>query len=100
MELMQHKNIVTTLRYYVGANARRTAQTIWAAFQQQGVVAPGEAVVETPRNRTGNSDLHDGEETTRPGVPLTPLVLLGKNATCQTARRARRRAGRILPSLA
>jgi hypothetical protein len=97
---MRHKNIETMLRYYVGANAQRTAQTIWAAFQQQGVATPGEAVVEAPRNRTRNSDLHDGEETTRPGVPRTPLVLLGKNATCQTARRARRRAGRILPSLA
>jgi hypothetical protein len=75
MELMRHKNIETTLRYYVGANAQRTAQTIWAAFQQQGATeppaAPGEAVVEAPRNRTRNSDLHDDEKTTRPGVIRT-----------------------------
>lgn len=32
MELMRHKNIETTLRYYVGANAERTAETCWAAI--------------------------------------------------------------------
>ena len=75
MELMRHKNIETTLRYYVGANAQRTAQTIWAAFQQQGATeppaTPGEPVVEAPRNRTRNSDLHESEKTTRPGVIRT-----------------------------
>ena len=52
MELMRHRNIETTLRYYVGANAQRTAQSIWAAFQQQGQVsppAPAPEVVWRPR---------------------------------------------------
>lgn len=31
MELMRHESIETTLKYYVGANARRTAETLWRA---------------------------------------------------------------------
>jgi integrase len=30
-QLMRHESIETTLRYYVGANAERTAETCWAA---------------------------------------------------------------------
>lgn len=30
--LMRHESIETTLRYYVGANAERTAETYWAAI--------------------------------------------------------------------
>ncbi len=30
--LMRHESIETTLRYYVGANAERTAETCWAAI--------------------------------------------------------------------
>jgi integrase len=75
MELMRHKNIETTLRYYVGANAQRTAQSIWAAFQQQGQVSPaapaGEVDFEVARNRTRNSGLSGDEKTTRPGVIRT-----------------------------
>ena len=75
MELMRHKNIETTLRYYVGANAQRTAQSIWAAFQQQGQVLPpapaGEVVLEAARNKTRNNDPSDHQKTTRPGVIRT-----------------------------
>ena len=76
MELMRHKNIETTLRYYVGANAQRTAQSIWAAFQQQqGQASPPnpatEAVEEAARNKKRNSDLRDDQKTTRPGVIRT-----------------------------
>ncbi len=33
-ELMRHESIDTTLRYYVGNNARRTAKTLWTAHKQ------------------------------------------------------------------
>ena len=60
-ELMRHENIETTLRYYVGANAQRTAQSIWAAFRQQGQVLPpapaAEAIPDAARNKTRNSHL-------------------------------------------
>jgi integrase len=32
MELMRHESIETTLRYYVGANAERTAEVCWSAI--------------------------------------------------------------------
>jgi hypothetical protein len=34
MELMRHESIDTTLRYYVGADAQRTAEAAWAAYEQ------------------------------------------------------------------
>jgi integrase len=75
MELMRHKNIETTLRYYVGANAQRTAQTIWAAFQQQGQASPPapapEVVLDASRNKTRNNGPSDQQKTTRPGVIRT-----------------------------
>ena len=69
MELMRHKNIETTLRYCVGANAQRTAQSIWAALQQQGQVSPPapEVVLDASRNKTRNSDLSDQQK------PLGPV---------------------------
>lgn len=33
-ELMRHRDIKTTLKYYVGANAERTASEVWAAFER------------------------------------------------------------------
>jgi integrase len=70
MELMRHKNIETTLRYYVGANAQKTAQSIWAAFQQQGQVSPPasapEVVLEAARNKTRNSDPSDHQKQLGP----------------------------------
>ena len=32
MELMRHESIETTLRYYVGTDAQRTAEAAWAAW--------------------------------------------------------------------
>ena len=32
MELMRHESIETTMRYYVGRNAQRTADVLWAAM--------------------------------------------------------------------
>ena len=75
MEVIRHKNIETTLRYYVRANTQRTAQTIWAAFEQHGSATPtspvGEADMEAARNKKRNSDPSDDEKTTRPGVIRT-----------------------------
>jgi integrase len=34
MELMRHESIETTLRFYVGKNAERTADVLWAAHEQ------------------------------------------------------------------
>jgi integrase len=35
MVLMRHENIETTMRYYVGRNANRTANTLWEAYRRQ-----------------------------------------------------------------
>ena len=36
MELMRHESIETTLRFYVGTDAQRTAEAAWAAFERVG----------------------------------------------------------------
>ena len=33
MELMRHKSIDTTMRFYVGQNADKTASILWEAYQ-------------------------------------------------------------------
>jgi hypothetical protein len=33
MELMRHESMSTTLTFYVGKNAERTADAVWAAFE-------------------------------------------------------------------
>ena len=43
-ELMRHESIETTLRYYVGANAERTADACWKAFDRVGGAAPSPVV--------------------------------------------------------
>ena len=45
-ELMRHESIETTLRYYVGTNAERTADACWDAFQKTGRGAAPAPVVE------------------------------------------------------
>lgn len=35
-ELMRHESIETTLRYYVGVNAERTADVVWEAWEARG----------------------------------------------------------------
>ncbi len=37
-ELMRHEDINTTLKYYVGQNAQRTANAVWEAFETAGPV--------------------------------------------------------------
>lgn len=39
-ELMRHESIETTLRYYVGTNAERTADACWDAFDRAGGATP------------------------------------------------------------
>jgi integrase len=45
-ELMRHESIETTLRYYVGTNAERTADACWDAFQKSTPTPTGSAVVQ------------------------------------------------------
>ena len=45
-ELMRHESIETTLRYYVGTNAERTADACWDAFEKTAVPGPPAGVVE------------------------------------------------------
>jgi len=35
MELMRHESIQTTMRFYLGRNAERTADAVWSAYEQQ-----------------------------------------------------------------
>ncbi|HJN13682.1 MAG TPA: hypothetical protein QF564_33725 [Pirellulaceae bacterium] len=48
-ELMRHENIQTTLRYYVGQNAKRTSAILWEAHRAQtaGGVLGGSTLVES-----------------------------------------------------
>jgi integrase len=48
MELMRHESIDTTLSYYVGRNAERTAAMLWAAYSK---AAPPEPSPEANRTR-------------------------------------------------
>lgn len=48
-ELMRHESIQTTLRYYVGRNAERTADACWEAFER------AQAVAEPPANQPTNT---------------------------------------------
>jgi integrase len=50
-ELMRHESIETTLRYYVGTNAERTADACWDAFQKSAGGAAGGPVVENGVSR-------------------------------------------------
>ena len=45
-ELMRHESIETTLRYYVGTNAERTADACWEAFEKPAHGAAPAPVVE------------------------------------------------------
>lgn len=80
MELMRHESIETTLRFYVGTDAQRTADAAWAAFDRDGGAetgrfgsalgsappqGPGEPVAEDSENRGIVRRKRDFE--TRPG---------------------------------
>lgn len=40
MELLRRESIETTMRFYVGRNARRTASTLWEAYRGDGTLQP------------------------------------------------------------
>jgi integrase len=56
MELMRHESIETTLRFYVGTDAQRTADAAWAAFDRAGgpflAPAPSAAPSAPPAGRS------------------------------------------------
>jgi len=56
MELMRHESIETTLRFYVGTDAQRTADAAWAAFDRAGgpflTPAPSAAPSAPPAGRS------------------------------------------------
>jgi hypothetical protein len=47
-ELMRHESINTTMKYYVGQNAKRTASILWEAHRAQ----PSGDTVENSRHST------------------------------------------------
>lgn len=112
MELMRHESIETTLRFCVGTDAQRTADAPgWHSRRASGyfrdryltnhlpVPLPGVPTPPTPSEARPALEITEPDRS-RPGVPRTPLVLLGKTGQCQAARRARRRAGGNLPPVA
>jgi integrase len=67
MELMRHENIETTMRFYVGQNAQRTADAAWAAYElvqaRQQAAAEKVRAVNTSVNSQGFSGFPvDAEE--------------------------------------
>ena len=59
MELMRHESIGTTMRFYVGQNAQRTADAAWAAYE--AVQARQQAGEKTgPVNTSVNSQAFPG----------------------------------------
>ena len=61
MELMRHESIETTLRFYVGTDARATAEAAWAAFEAVQRVFAGAFA-----NSFANSATSGGGETAPP----------------------------------
>ena len=67
-ELMRHESIETTLRFYVGTDAQRTADAAWAAFEAS-----------RPKNleASGNSLAHSA-----PSGPPPPPTKNRRKLTC------------------
>lgn len=63
MELMRHDSIETTLKYYVGRNAERTADVLWAAVQP-------------PKASVGNSFGNNGQTPVRSDQAEMPQPLI------------------------
>ena len=80
MELMRHESIGTTMRFYVGQNAERTADAAWAAYE--AVQARQQAGGKTgPVNTSVNSQASEPrkprQETTQ-ALVLQGLVKSGR----------------------
>jgi integrase len=67
MELMRHESIETTLRFYVGTDAQRTADAAWAAFERAG----GPFSDPAP-NKAPNTGVPEELEETPLAEPQTP----------------------------
>ena len=82
MELMRHESIETTLRFYVGTDAQRTAEAAWAAFEAVQRVfsgsllnkspnsAPSEGADAAPSEKRSLPE-NSNQNQTRPGVIRT-----------------------------
>lgn len=59
-ELMRHESIETTLTFYVGQNAERTADVLWAAHEHvyssdYSAPTPSDGAIENPAATLGHS---------------------------------------------
>ena len=87
MELMRHESIETTLRYYVGTDAQRTADAAWAAF----AAAPGAFSDAAPNKSSNKDELGD----LKPPTPIRPKYLMGEGFTNSGAAGTRTQDQRI-----
>ena len=54
MELMRHKSIDTTMRFYVGQNADKTASILWEAYRESSEsTTRGSSRAESVEGRAG-----------------------------------------------
>jgi integrase len=86
MELMRHASIETTMRYYVGQNAEKTAGILWERFGPSEARLGAVFGAESKKPATGEND--DGEkpdknrENRKPAAgvePATPALRMPKN---------------------
>ena len=75
MELMRHESIETTLRFYVGTDAQRTAEAAWVAFEAMQRVFSGSS-----GNRLANSAPFEGADRA-PDEERSVLENKGQNRT-------------------
>jgi hypothetical protein len=63
MELMRHESITTTLKYYVGKNAQRTAKVLRDAYEQsqKGLRPSVESPGDKPRDSSRDSNPEEGD---------------------------------------
>jgi hypothetical protein len=118
MELMRHESIETTLRFYVGTDAQRTAEAAWTAFEALQKVFAGPFANSLANSApSGGADAAPSKEhpvpenttrkRSRPGVIRThdqgimsPLLSpLSYGPACLVVCRRRRRCQRILAAI-
>jgi integrase len=79
MELMRHESIETTLRFYVGTDAQRTADAAWAAFDRAG------GPIQTPAPSAAPSAPASGSPA-GPGPAIETRVIAGDGASLEVDR--------------
>jgi integrase len=118
MELMRHESIETTLRFYVGTDAQRTAEAAWTAFEALQKVFAGPFANSLANSApSGGADAAPSKEhpvpenttrnQSRPGVIRThdqgimsPLLSpLSYGPACLVVCRRRRRCQHILAAI-